>query len=278
MSELTYRKPDVPVESAIEYDRFVDKLRRDRVVSGGRSPITDQILRRYRRGVAWHSACYARDPLTSRRNLAVTIDEGYIKYVSRWTEGPAPDRRLTAELETWRRPLYEAGLVGWYEDPDVGFGNLSVRANGATFVITGTQTGHLETTSGAHYALVTRTDVAANTVWSSGPVEASSEAMTHAAIYALSEAIQAVVHVHSRELWKRYRNVLPTTDAAVAYGTPAMATEFTRLWSEGRFRNDGLAVMAGHEEGIVSIGTSLGEAAGRVLALAGHSSGSTASR
>lgn len=208
----------------------------------------------------------------------MTIDEGYIKYVSRWTEGPAPDPRLTEELETWRRPLYAAGLVGHYEDLGVGFGNLSLRADGAAFVITGTQTGHLETTAGDHYALVTKTDVAANTVWSSGPVEASSEAMTHAAIYALSQAIRAVVHVHSRMLWEQYRNVLPTTDAAVPYGTPAMAKEFTRLWSEGRFRNDGLAVMAGHEEGIVSIGTSLREAAERVLALAGQPSGSTASR
>ena len=208
----------------------------------------------------------------------MTIDEGYIKYLSRWTEGPAPDPGLTAELETWRRPLYDAGLVGHYEDLGVGFGNLSVRADDSAFVITGTQTGHLPTTSGDHYALVTRTDVAANTVWSVGPVEASSEAMTHAAIYALSGAIRAVVHVHSRELWDRYRNVLPTTAAAVAYGTPAMAAEFARLWSERRFRNDGLAVMAGHEEGIVSIGTSLREAAERVLALAGQPSGSTGSR
>lgn len=208
----------------------------------------------------------------------MTIDEGYIKYVSRWTAGPAPDPTLTAELETWRRPLYDAGLIGHYADLGVGFGNLSVRAGDAAFVITGTQTGHLRTTSGDHYALVTRTDVAANTVWSEGPVEASSEAMTHAAIYALSAAIRAVVHVHSRALWERYRNVLPTTDAEVAYGTPAMAAEFGRLWSERRFRNDGLAVMAGHEEGIVSIGTSLREAAERVLALAGQPSGSTASR
>ncbi len=208
----------------------------------------------------------------------MTIDEGYIKYVSRWTQGPAPDAELTAELETWRRPLYAAGLIGHYDELGVGFGNLSVRAGDATFVITGTQTGHLDITTGEHYALVTRTDVASNTVWSSGPVEASSEAMTHAAIYALSDAIQAVVHVHSRELWTRYGNVLPTTDAAVAYGTPEMAAEFARLWSQHRFRNDGLAVMAGHEEGIVSIGTSLREATKRVLALAGQPSGSTGSR
>ena len=43
-----------------------------------------------------------------------------------------------------------------------------------------------------------------------------------------------------------------------------------RAVAEGRFRNDGLAVMAGHEEGIVSIGADIGEAAERILALAGR--------
>ena len=199
----------------------------------------------------------------------MTIDEGYIKYDSRWTPGPAPDPALVADIERWRRPLYAAGLIGHYEDLGVGFGNLSVRtADEGQFVITGTQTGHLETTAPEHYALVTRTDIAANTVWSTGPVNASSEAMTHAAIYALSAEVGAVVHVHSKALWQRFLDVLPTTRADVAYGTPAMADEFTRLWSKGRFRNDGLAVMAGHDEGIVSIGADIAEAAERVLALA----------
>ena len=199
----------------------------------------------------------------------MSIDEGYIKYDSRWTPGPPPDADLVAGIERWRRPLYRAGLIGHYRDLDVGYGNLSVRApEPGQFVITGTQTGHEERTNPDHYALVTRADIANNTVWSTGPLRASSEAMTHAALYALSTAIGAVVHVHSKSLWSRYRDVLPTTRADVAYGTPDMAREFTRLWSEDRFRNDGIAVMAGHEEGIVSVGTDLGEAAGRILALA----------
>ena len=199
----------------------------------------------------------------------MTIDEGYIKYDSRWTHGPAPDATLVEEIERWRQPLYAAGLIGHYADLDIGFGNLSVRAGEpGQFVITGTQTGHFATTGPEHYALVTRTDVPANTVWSTGPVKASSEAMTHAAIYALSPEVGAVVHVHSKRLWERFLDVLPTTRDDVPYGTPAMADEFTRLWSKGRLRNDGLAIMAGHDEGIVSIGKDIGEAAKRVLALA----------
>ncbi|MEM8817535.1 MAG: class II aldolase/adducin family protein [Pseudomonadota bacterium] len=202
----------------------------------------------------------------------MSIDEGYVKYDARWTEGPPPDPELTAELERWRLPLYEAGLVGHYAEHNVGYGNLSLRSGGPEpeqlqFVITGTQTGHIAHTDGSHYALVTRADVDKNRVWSSGPVQASSEALTHAAIYALADSIAAVVHVHSRSLWERHLGVLPTTSETVAYGTPDMAREFARLWSRGRFRNEGLAVMAGHDEGIVSIGVSLEEAAKRVLAL-----------
>lgn len=200
----------------------------------------------------------------------MTIDEGYIKYDSHWTEGPAPDATLAAEVERWRAPLFQAGLIGHYAKLGIGYGNLSVRTRTpGQFIITGTQTGHLPETAPEHYALVTETDIPGNAVWSTGPVRASSEAMTHAALYALSDAIKAVVHVHDAGLWERYRDVLPTTAADIAYGTPAMAGEFSRLWSLGRFRNDGLAIMAGHEEGIVSIGRSLEEAASRVLALAG---------
>ena len=196
------------------------------------------------------------------------IDEGYVKYVCDWSPGPPPDAALVDELNRWRTPLYAAGLIGHDETHDVGFGNLSVRASEpGQFVISGTQTGHIETTSGEHYAVVTAVDVDANRVRCVGPVHASSEAMTHAAIYRLDDAIGAVVHVHSASLWAHYRDRLPTTDATVAYGTPAMAGEFGRLWRDTDFRECGLAVMAGHDDGLVSIGGSLAEAAERMLSL-----------
>ncbi len=204
----------------------------------------------------------------------MSIDEGYIKYESHWSEGPPPDTAAAAELERWRRPLHDAGLIGHDAEHDVGYGNLSIRTgSGPAFIITGTQTGHLDTTGPEHYALVTRTDIDSNRVWSTGQVRASSEAMTHAAVYALSATIAAVVHVHSRALWNTYRYVLPTTEPAVAYGTPAMAAEFSRLWRTGSFREQGLAVMAGHDDGILSFGASLEEAAARILTLAGADAG-----
>ncbi len=200
------------------------------------------------------------------------IDEGYIKYRSDWQEGPAPDAAAARLLETWRRPLHDAGLVGHYEHLGIGFGNVSIRAaRPGEFIISGTQTGHLRTTGTEHYCRVTLADIAGNRIVCVGPVQASSEALTHAALYRLSERINAVVHVHSRRLWNREHGRLPTTAPDVVYGTPDMAREFERLWCESDFPSVGMAVMAGHEEGLVSVGTTLREAVVRVLALADSS-------
>ncbi len=196
------------------------------------------------------------------------IDEGCVKYSSDWRRGPAPGAAATRLLDTWRRRLHAAGLIGHYADLGVGFGNLSIRAPRAgEFIISGTQTGHLAATGPEHYARVTEADVARNRVVCVGPVQASSEALTHAAIYRLSERINAVVHVHSRRLWERERGRLPTTAVDVPYGTPAMAWEFERLWLESEFSSRGIAVMAGHDEGLVSIGSTLADAAERMLGL-----------
>lgn len=199
----------------------------------------------------------------------MSIDEGYIKYSLEWTPGPAPMPGVAREIENWRRPLYEAGLIGLYQDLGIGFGNISRRCGGpGQFLISGTQTGDIAETSEQHYALVTAVDIDANTVACVGPVRASSEAMTHAAIYALDERIAAVVHVHSRRLWARCLDRLPTTDPGIAYGTPAMAREFARLFADSDFEQAQVAVMGGHEEGLVSFGPSLAGAARRMLSLA----------
>ena len=199
----------------------------------------------------------------------MTLDEGDIKYDIDWTPGPAPDVETARELDRWRRPLYEAGLIGEYAELGIGFGNISKRCGApGQFLISGTQTGHLAETDERHYALVTGVDIDKNTVTCSGPVKASSEAMTHAAIYALDGRIAAVVHVHSRSLWDRFLNVLPTTDARVPYGTPDMARELAKLFADFDFDETGVAVMAGHDEGLISFGPSLEAAAERMLSLA----------
>ncbi|NKI36616.1 class II aldolase/adducin family protein [Wenzhouxiangella sp. XN79A] len=194
------------------------------------------------------------------------IDEGYTKYRVDWQlDDPVPAEEVAA-LDAWRRRLYAAGLVGHDPEHDVGYGNISVRA-GDGFIISGTRTGHIVETDARHYSRVTDYSIDDNVVTCRGPVQASSEALTHAAIYELDAAIGAVVHVHSRPLWTTCKGVLPTTGASIPYGTPDMAREFQRLYRETALAADGVAVMAGHDDGIIAFGRDIEEGAERILAL-----------
>ena len=194
------------------------------------------------------------------------IDEGYTKYECEWAPGPAPAAELVAELNAWRNRLYEAGLIGYYAKYRVGYGNVSIRLSASgIFLISGTQTGHFPVTDENHYSRVTGFDIDANRVRCEGPVQASSEALTHAAVYALDPAIGAVVHVHDAELWKTLINRCPTTASDVSYGTPGMARELVRLYRATSFARDGIAVMGGHDEGLLSIGQTIEQAAERIL-------------
>lgn len=196
------------------------------------------------------------------------IDEGYIKFESHWRKTEALENAEIKLLNRWRRPLYDAGLIGHYEEHGISFGNLSVRAGTeGQFIISGTQTGHLPELGDEHYAMVEDYDIDQNRVYSIGATEASSESLTHAAIYELDRYIGAVVHVHSEELWTRLKGSAATTDAGVAFGTPDMAREFQRLFQETDFEEIGIAVMAGHESGLVSTGRNVQEAAERILTI-----------
>jgi L-ribulose-5-phosphate 4-epimerase len=194
------------------------------------------------------------------------IDEGYTKYQCDWRLAPAPPAALVAELNAWRNRLYAAGLVGYYAQHGVGYGNVSMREPGTgCFIVSGTQTGDVATTDENHYSRVTAWDVDANRVSCEGPVAASSEAMTHAILYTLDDRIAAVVHVHDDALWHELIDRLPTTDRDVSYGTPEMARELERLYRQTAFAADGVAVMGGHEAGLLAIGDSISAASQRIL-------------
>ena len=196
------------------------------------------------------------------------IDEGYTKYECEWRQAPALPAAVVAELNAWRNRLHDKGLIGYYAEHGVGFGNVSIREGDSNrFIISGTQTGHIAHTDEKHYARVTTCDIGANRVVCEGPVQASSEALTHAAIYALDPGIRAVVHVHDAGLWRALIDRIPTTSREIAYGTPEMAREFQRLYADTDFRMRGIAVMGGHDEGIVSFGKDINQAADRILHL-----------
>jgi L-ribulose-5-phosphate 4-epimerase len=114
---------------------------------------------------------------------------------------------------------------------------------------------------------VTVVDLDRNFLRSVGERAPSSEALTHAALYQVNGAIRGVVHVHSRVIWDAWRDKLPTTRDDVAYGTPEMAYEMIRLHKSRALGRLGVIVMGGHQDGVISFGPTLAEAAGEILAL-----------
>lgn len=190
----------------------------------------------------------------------MTFDEGVIKYVSDWTEGAPLEAVELTELIAWRDRMHQAQHIGLYPN-GIGYGNISVRRSVHSFAVSGTQTGHLAQTTAHHYTLVDAWDIDRNTLHCTGPIQASSESLTHAALYDYSSAIQAIIHVHNRPLWQRGQGVLPTTAASVPYGTPAMAYEMRRLLDHDDLMRTRILIMAGHEEGVLVFGPTLAAAA-----------------
>lgn len=200
--------------------------------------------------------------------------EGVIKFDLQFTPAPPLPAMELAELNGWRRILFMLGLTG--HDPKryagLSFGNVSLRlppyaapSLARPFVVSGTQTGGLPELGPEHYAVVRSCDPQGNRVVALGPVPPSSEALTHGALYALDPDLRCVLHVHSPLLWRQTVHLeLPMTDPAAAYGTPAMAAEVARLYTEPQVRGGGILAMGGHEDGLVAFGASV-EAAGTVL-------------
>lgn len=203
--------------------------------------------------------------------------EGVIKFRAEHERRPLEPRRvgeLACRLIAWREIMALTGLVG--RDParyeGAAYGNVSGRLGPPSaalgrraFLITGTQTSGKRCIGLGDFAVVERYDDARNRVRSHGPVEPSSESMTHGAIYDLGPHIRCVLHAHSPVLWRRAAALkLPTTAAHVAYGTPEMAREVRRLYLETVLPERPILAMGGHEDGIVVFGRSPDEA-GQVL-------------
>lgn len=192
-------------------------------------------------------------------------ENGYIKFKCEWIKtAPLPEKRV-ARLNEWRARLFALGLIGAYAD-GIGYGNVSRRiGDSAEFIITGTATGGLPVTNAGHYTRVLSWDFARNTLKCEGPVQASSESLTHAAVYQSDIEVKAVFHVHSAKLWQALRNKKPTTSPKAEYGTPDMATEILRLMKVEQTRREKIIVMGGHEDGIISFGRDVDEAGGSLI-------------
>ena len=186
--------------------------------------------------------------------------DGVIKYtIDHTTFDARIPYDMYGELEAVRTRLHHLGLIGVYED-GIGYGNISLKeSRDKTFYITSTQTGHLSQLGTSLYTRVDDYDFNTFTLHSKGKKKPSSEALSHAMIYELDPAIQAVIHIHSAPLW-RFMIEKGDLSTAAEYGTHEMTEEITRLYQTSKPLEQPLFVMKGHEEGIIVFGKSLKEA------------------
>jgi hypothetical protein len=176
--------------------------------------------------------------------------EGVIRYNSTYLPGTSVEGCQAEELLACWHLAREYGWIG-EDDSGVGYGNLSQRDPHAptTFLITGTQTSHYKTLTAEKLSHVLECDIHGNRVVCSGPVQASSETLTHAAVYNADESVHFVLHIHNRYLWHKLQVDHPITAENLCYGTPELALAVTRLVQKVPPLN--AIVMLGHENGIV---------------------------
>jgi L-ribulose-5-phosphate 4-epimerase len=190
-------------------------------------------------------------------------EKGVVKFNCSWIKEKPLEKEWIIGINSWRDRLYKLGLIGLNKD-NIGYGNISIRYKADQFIISGSATGKLKYLTNKHYTRVTGYDLNQNSLNAVGPIIASSESLTHAAIYKNDQNINAIIHIHHLEMWNKLLNIVPTTHADVEYGTPEMAWEIDRLFKDTNLKEVKILVMAGHLEGIVSFGSDL-DKAGKIL-------------
>ncbi len=82
----------------------------------------------------------------------------------------------------------------------------------------------------------------------------------HAAIYRADPDVGAVYHIHHKALWKALLGKVPTTPEKAEFGTPEMALSLQDMLKKKETREERIAVMHGHEDGIIFWGKDPDEA------------------
>ena len=122
------------------------------------------------------------------------MNEGVVKYRCNWTYTEPVAVENIVDLMEWRDRLHAWGLIGVYEN-GIGFGNVSIKlGNDGEFMISGTQTAHLPSLGPEFCCNVTEFNLEENSIACSGPVQPSSESLTHAALYLHSGNINAIAN------------------------------------------------------------------------------------
>lgn len=188
------------------------------------------------------------------------IDENCDRYSLRYTRTSEIAVKECNKIEKVRSRLYSLGLIGAYCD-GFSFGDISLRYKKKnSFIITSTQTGEFPKLTPNYYSLVKKVDFKKFTTYAIGPAKPSTEAITHACIYALDSQINAVIHIHNEKLWDyMFKNGYLNTKETL-YGSYEMYDDIKKMYKDvDPFLNNSF-VMKGHYEGIVTFGKTLKDA------------------
>ncbi len=195
--------------------------------------------------------------------------EGVIKFSLDHQASALPDWAQVDDIQAWFVRCRELDLIGQHPDRYEGaaYGNISQRAEDG-FLITGTQTGGKPRLEKTDICWVQHIDLQNNRLKSNGPIEPSSESMTHDQVYQHVPEANFVIHVHNKPLWQQAKKLgLAMTSPMAEYGTPEMAHEVERLLKDPALAQAGAFSMGGHEDGIVVFGRDAVQAGTRLEAL-----------
>lgn len=177
------------------------------------------------------------------------ISDGVIKFNCIFKKVEFRDSNEAQELIAIRNELKKNDAIGVTPD-GIGYGNASISVDENKFLITGSGTGNIQTLDIEGLSLVNEFSIQSNSLSCSGLTKASSESLTHAAIYANCENVECVIHIHNIALWEKLYDKYPTSNPAYEYGTPAIAIEIGAL-ARAAVQSEGIIIMGGHKEGIL---------------------------
>jgi L-ribulose-5-phosphate 4-epimerase len=186
------------------------------------------------------------------------INDGYIKFDCTLIEGIATFYDSIRDMNKIRTELFDLGLIGVADG--IGYGNISVRTSNDSFLISGSQTGRKRILDSRDYAEVISYNFGENSIICKGFIGASSESLTHAAVYEYDENIGAVIHIHHLSFWEKILNIVPTTDKENEFGTVDLAMNVIKLFEKSNLSETKIIAMGGHSEGIISFGEDISSA------------------
>ncbi len=190
----------------------------------------------------------------------MSAEDGYIKYKCIHTNKELGFMPIMNDINMIRAKLFELGLIGIYPSK-ISYGNISCKISNSTFIISGTQTGELNQLEPKHFAIVEKADIENNTLYSYGQINASSESMSHSAIYRANYSINCVIHVHCFKLWAKLLNQVPTTPQNAEFGTPEIANAINSIFNTvPDITHKGIIALGGHQDGLIAYGKDLNSA------------------